>query len=673
MTTTDTTRPPTRLLLRHDVAFLETLEGTYVRTGGEGFMIRGRSAFAYVSALLPHLDGASTEQDLLDGLPEQHVASVGSLLACLREKRALIDVPGSGPEVPEDLAERFASQRSLLLHHGDDGSGFMRVVSARVRVVSRSARHRAALGECLRANGVGAGPDGEVVEAEDLPPHGSTRPVDVVVGLSPETHDGELVTLGERATAAGSAFLPLLRVGEEIQLGPWQSVADGPMLASALLRQAENGSAGAEAVLRTAQLGGASAPDDDVLSPGADDLAISMLGFELFKLVSGVIPSDLDGGLLLLDADTVETRVEPVVLHPLLAPVALEAPGVVGPGREAEPPEARPADDAAAYQRFSRHVHRRSGVLQQFADDAVPQMPLRAAVLEAAAVRREPFVVFGTDDVLSCRLRAMEQAAALHALRLHRRAAPFLGWLTLEGDEADGLVRAHDLEGRPQVVSRAALLASPASRRNTRQAPGLAGLAAGPTLDEATERAVCSLLSEKALDSVAAGIVALHPAEVAPTPLDGSLDLDLDRAGRELGVLARGARTEGLELRWYAGDASMAVAAVAVEGQSHALLAAGPTWSDAARVALLAVLGAHQLRGRDLVVSDPPGTRRVSLDHLPISLSEVPAESAAGSTVAERVARWRDSGHEISVVELTTPDLRGATHVVRAVETVPRS
>ena len=86
-----------------------------------------------------------------------------------------------------------------------------------------------------------------------------------------------------------------------------------------------------------------------------------------------------------------------------------------------------------------------------------------------------------------------------------------------------------------------------------------------------------------------------------------------------------------------------------------------------------AVLGAHQLRGRDLVVSDPPGTRRVSLDHLPISLSEVPAESAAGSTVAERVARWRDSGHEISVVELTTPDLRGATHVVRAVETVPRS
>jgi hypothetical protein len=61
--------------------------------------------------------------------------------------------------------------------------------------------------------------------------------------------------------------------------------------------------------------------------------------------------------------------------------------------------------------------------MRRFDDDAVPQIPVKTAVLLAPAATVEPIVTFGVETVLEARLGALEAAAARYALNLHRRCS----------------------------------------------------------------------------------------------------------------------------------------------------------------------------------------------------------------------------------------------------------
>lgn len=112
--------------LRQDVAFLQTLEGVYVRGHDGAFVIRGAGAYQYLSALLPHLDGGSTMAEIVAGLPDAHASAVRNLLGTLARRGVVLDGPDPRSALDPETRTKYAGQLALLDHYGDDGTGFAR-------------------------------------------------------------------------------------------------------------------------------------------------------------------------------------------------------------------------------------------------------------------------------------------------------------------------------------------------------------------------------------------------------------------------------------------------------------------------------------------------------------------------------------------------------------------
>ena len=400
-----------RPILRHDVAFLEAQDGLVVRVDGVNFFVRGRTAYRYLSALVPHLDGDTTLAELVAGLPESQGDTVRSLIEALHSKGAVIDAHEPPEDIDESLLDQFADQRLLLLHHGDDGRGLARILAARVLVHGRDEQPMTQLMSALSDNGIGHGPDGLLAVTQGVT-EDTLAGVDVLIHVCTQRHSGELLELARFCTAAGCAFLPIVRLGDQLMLGPWQGPGQSGGVASLLIRLRENAIDGADEILAAAAVGGPASRRPGLLAPAAPEIAVALAGFEVFKTLAGVIPSQLHDRVLFLDSLTLSTRSEFLVPHPCVSDY------------RADPPTSAPRSDdqiEADYTRYQGLVSAHCGLMAEFSDDKAPQIPLRVGVLSAPACAPEAIVEFGTDTVLGCRLRALERAAAHYALALHTR------------------------------------------------------------------------------------------------------------------------------------------------------------------------------------------------------------------------------------------------------------
>lgn len=484
---------PARPRLRQDTVVLETPDGMFVRGAQDSFIVRGKSAYRYLSILMPHLDGTTTTQKLTEGLPEAHAAAVRSLLAQLASRGVVIDAPEPGDVVGAALRERFGPQVALLEHHGDDGHGFLRVARARVAVAADSTGAGTELARALEANGVGA--HGSVTVH---PLGGGTAPAgaDLVCVSAIEGPHPRLLEHARAAREAGAEFLALLRVGERLVLSPVQAADGGADLCSLLLRMSDNAIFGA-AELWQAVGAGVPAPAPPALPGAAVPVALGITAFEVFKSLSGVLTPDVAGRAVIIDPELLTARSEPVAAHPaaLSRPVPRPAPAGADD----------PADVEAAYVRFEAVVAETTGIMRGFDDDALPQIPVKTAVLRAPAVRPEPVVAFASDTLLRARLTALERAAAEYALGVHRRCAPLreaagdatpvhaprlASWTGTAVPEWTPVAAQDMADGSALAVDRHAVLAGPWDRGAARYEPDLAGLAAGPTAREAAERAL---------------------------------------------------------------------------------------------------------------------------------------------------------------------------------------
>src|SRR4051794_11744414 len=96
--------------MRTDISFLETEDGVYVQGNGDPFVVRGPSAYRYLSALLPHLDGSTTLADLLAGLPAAHAATIRSLITALASRGVINDAPERSAVLDAWTRSRFGGQ-----------------------------------------------------------------------------------------------------------------------------------------------------------------------------------------------------------------------------------------------------------------------------------------------------------------------------------------------------------------------------------------------------------------------------------------------------------------------------------------------------------------------------------------------------------------------------------
>ncbi|WP_433011821.1 hypothetical protein [Kribbella sp. CA-294648] len=659
------TNPPAELVrprMRQDVAFLETLDGVYVRGTDGAFVIRGAGAYRYLSALLPHLDGNTAMTDIVAGLPSAHEGAVRSLLGTLAARGVVLDGADSRALLDDDTRTKYASQLALLEHHGDDGTGFARAAAARVIVTSADQQAAATLVEALLVNGVGSAEQGFV----RFDTHPDPADADLICLLALDGPSPQLFTLADQARRAATAYLPLYRVGDLLAAGPWQGSVS---IHSALLRMSDNGLPGTTDLWQAGVVGAAAAPAQLALANGASTLLISMAGFEVFKKLTGCIAADIDGSVVLVDPDRLTVRTERVLAHP----------AVPHDDADLEPvAEGNESEGEWAYRRFDRVVADSVGAMRRFDDDAVPQIPVKTAVLRAPAAAAEPIISFGVETVLEARLVALETAAARYALNLHRRCslltepAPdaesvvpeqletWLGVTRTDGRQA----AASDLADQaPLAVPRGAALTGPLDWNAAEYEPELSGLAAGPRAAEAASRALISAVGAAAVAAVARGELPI--VRVPDATIAAALD---PQQHRRLMILAQELVAEGSQLTFHLGRGVVPVGVVAISNglRQQVIARSGASWVQAVETALLTAVGERQLAGTAFARVD----QRVRLD------TDLTGALVAGPEAGEPeltdivddqqiVAALTASGRRAAVVDLTPPDLAGVTTVAR--------
>lgn len=676
---------------RQDVAFLDTPDGVYVKAPDGPFLLRGAQMYRLVSALVPQLDGLTPLTSLLADLPEHQARLVEQLVDSLGDRAVVREAGEPRPELA-----RFDRQRMFL---GDLGStdGFDAVTRARVVVVGSDGADCDVVARGLVENGVGAVEPGAV----DVLGPGEVRDdvldaADALVVVELGHPQPGAVDLSRRAVGR-CRCLSVVRLGDEIVLGPWQDAAGPAALESLLLRAAENGHAGAGLWWRVTGAGPRAAAPQPALPAVAGEIALSSVAFEVFKELGGLGRYGLHDALLRLDPTTLEMVTENAPAHPA-ARTGRPAPTGAAPAPVPPPEE--------YYAGLSRLSGRLAGVVQDFEDDAAPQLPVKVAVLAARALGSHPVVAASTDTVLAARVAAFERALGEHALHAARREALPGGSdaghaVPDAGDLATALApgartgvepvrEARDLlTGETVTVPAAAVLAGPWARERTEFWPTADGVACRRTPEEA----------------VAAGLVDALTAEVArdveagSTPLGEVLEEELVTAwgasADQLTTLLGNARTLGLRVRLFRVEGPVPVAAVLddADPEPRGLLVGAVTFRAAVEEALTRLVATAQLRatpwaqacaergpwfttsGARCVAGTAGDGHPSATDPAAAAKAGTPGTAEPAGTddpqrvVAPLLAALAAEGRRALAVDLTPPDLRGLTTVHRVLLT----
>lgn len=399
----DTT--PIRPRLRHDVVFADSgQDGVFVRHSDGGFMLTGRTAYTWLSALSPYLNGQHTLDDLCAGLTEERRAMVTMIVNTLLERGFARDAKPGEERLTADVAEAFRRQLDFVAHYSDDEHvRFSRFRDARILVVGPGSVVTAAAVNLLR-NGAGrvdvACAAGATVAADvaarvgdlgdvagsavawhrSVPTAAELDGLDAVAVVVTPATSRLVCDLLTRGGTGGPVVFPVTPVADRIVFGPVTRPATAPCWACAMLRLPASVDPGAVADLwRSAALPGGG--DHTSVGTRTAGMVGSEMAFELFRFLTGCLVAETDGSVLVQDRLTMETRREQLLPHP-------RCPVCTGfPVRLADEPAplrsdlAQPAADGdphpfkRAFDLLSPHV----GIVLEYTDDRFDQAPVKAA------------------------------------------------------------------------------------------------------------------------------------------------------------------------------------------------------------------------------------------------------------------------------------------------------
>ncbi|MEU8518866.1 TOMM precursor leader peptide-binding protein [Streptomyces sp. NBC_01216] len=738
----------TRPRVRRDVLFTRTPQGVIFHNAEGGFQLSSPSAYRFATLLVPHLDGSRTVAEICEGFKDPQRAMVGGLVKALYARgfaRPVPDpsVPGPGPAVEPAVAARFAQQIAYIDHYADDaasrfaafrgtrvavlGDGpvagrcalsLIRNGCAHVGVTTASAEGPSAAAEfgALRSEAAELRAQGSPAEVTTLPgagPGGTGdwsryEGYDVVVAACGRDAFGTATALLGRGVPEGRLLLPAWTFGGRAVVGPVGTPRSVGCAACAALRLGANGDA-AEAAELWSGLALGTGTGTEPRGPLAAILG-NLLGFEVFRLVTQVLPAESSGQVLIQDMASFDVLAERLLPHPRCPhcrtrPVPPEPVDLTAaPERPAfRPVVAAPPEDGATegplaeLDRRSLAVRPSVGVFTRYADEPVTQTPLKVGAVEVGlgAAGTRTIAAFDVQHTAGARLRALNAAAEVYA----EYVVP--GLLPLDGSPSAGrpdaaprvspetLVTATGAGGDPVVswVPAVSLLTKEPARvpagavrpfgpdnRDRLFEPSRAGAGAGGGLPEAAAAGLLSAVAYDALRRSVRGtgrVTVLSPAQLEGDPEAGFLlraaghmerDVELldlgeaERTGVSV-VLARTRPTEpGEPVRWAAG-AALDRSAAAVD-------------------ALRDLLGTVQLAAEGVLgVPDTGGPLLADLDAALVAVTAPgdavgPGPHRTAVTWADVLGRLAASGRDALVVPTHAADLPGAgIHTVRVLLT----
>lgn len=729
--------------IRRDVLFTKTAEGVLFHNAERGFHLQSASAYQFASLLVPFLDGEYTVADICADLGDSQQAMVMELVAALFERGFARDVPlprpgEAGEVLPPEVAARFDAQLNYIDHYADGARGrFGAFRQARIAVLGGGFAARSCALSLLRngAAGLGVTPgpsdpaaadDRVRAEAAELTRQGCPTTLttldarqelytwdeldgyEVVVCAGPGSAR-QVSALLREGVPAGRTLLPAWQHGARAIVGPLMRSHSQPCWVCAVLRLGANTDPGDSADLWSSLSPAAPQPGlaDRRMSRPLAAMVGNLLGYEVFRLITGFLPAETEGKIIIQDAETMDVFTEPVQPHPRCPycqdPGDAAVAAGLGRGVDLALPSVATADQAEdgedllveLTERSAILVATNAGVFTRFDDDTLTQTPLKISrvSLGTGHTGRRTVAAFDLRHVVGSRLAALRVACEVYsehtvagtnaavggslptatdpaqtAGALRAAGIPFVPPSALSS--ASGLVS--ESADVPRWVVATSLIthgsaAVPAAAvrtfgpDNTTMICSLtaAGTAAGDSLPEACTRGLLSALSYDALQRAIRGIAAVSWVPMASFETDPELTFLL-RSARNLD-----APLELIDLGETARSSVPVLLARTVDpGSGLPLFALGSDFSgrQAAVTAIRDLLGQVQL-ARDLpgVAIDTGDPLITAFEPSSLAVTGTADDVLGVGTSADVVlARLRLGGLDAYAVPTTSADLRAA-------------
>ncbi|MFF0725622.1 TOMM precursor leader peptide-binding protein [Streptomyces sp. NPDC004134] len=693
--------------LRRDVLFTQTPGGVLFHNADGGFHLAGRTAYRFASLIVPHLDGSRPLTDICAGLGAPQRAMVAELVGSLVERDFARDAaPAVEPGPPAAVAERFAAQIAYVDHYVDEAAArFARFRGTRVAVLGTGEAARWCVLGLIR-NGLAVvaaeeRPEAALAEADELTAAGTPAALDAVDAGALGSYEVIVVTgadaparthaLLRAGLAEGQLLIPAWTFGDRVVVGPRSGGLTAGCLGCALLRLGDTTDPAAAAAL-LAELAGvaepAAVPAGGALAGPVAAMVGNLLAYEIFRTVTGALPAETEGQVLIQDLDSLDVVAEPLRPHPRCPRCAGPAAGPGADGSELRPEEltvaepvtvetAREAEElVAGLNRLGDALIRpHVGVFTRYRDEELTQTPLKVSRIEVPLGGGTRLVsAFDVHHLAGARGRGLRAAAALYAehaapvrplpelpAKLRRLGPGALVAAGGTGVTADGVTawaRVTSLLTKDEVaVPAAALCPSGAANRDGLVLRGSWGTGAGECVGEAAGHALLSALAHEALLRAARGGHGATPVRAQPTSDDAEW-VFLTRSAETLGVpvelLDLGeqersgvsvalAREPGVGARWAVG-ASLTPAGAAVAALRDLL----------GQVQLAAETGAAPDTGDELLPDLAPGAIQ------PSGGEAGDAGDAGPVTFPMVLDRLRAAGRDVLWRDTTPADLRSA-------------
>lgn len=737
----------TRPRVRRDVLFTETPGGVLFHNADGGFHLTGRTAYRFASLMVPHLAGHHRLADICQGFGPAQQAMAAELVKTLYERGFARDIPEdetatpetATPETPDArtpvphtlpdpltdaVTTRFAAQIAYADHYADGAlARFRRYRTTRVAILGTGPVARWCALSLVRNGGARLAVEGdadsdrtllaEIAElaAQDCPVTVDSLPADpdwaaldgydivVVTGADASARTHALLSAG---VPEGTTLIPAWTFGRRSVTGPLSKAGSAGCWSCAVLRLGGNTDAGTAADIWSEVAGGATAraAGRSPLTGPVAAMSGNLLGYEIFRLTTGVLPAETDGQVLVQDLESLDVMAEPVQPHPrcaLCAPAA-ETPRPALPGGLTLPvtPTVESAGEAEALveglNRISTALVRPfTGIFSRYEDESLTQTPLKISRVELAVGHgpRRRIAAFDVHHLAGARLRALYAAAETYVEHVvpvtPDTGPPGAGVTALAPDSLTtgsgtgagvGTVGAWFtatslLTKEPVRVPAAAVRPfGPYNAERLHQAT-TAGAGAGPSPQEAAGRGLLSALAHGALLRAVRGEAR---GALVTSPAAGEPDADPELVFLLKSVPNVGIRAELVDLgeqehsgahvvlaRETGGPDAAGPGAVGAgsEGRGRWAVAAGLSRTTAACAALRDLVGQVQLDTEDPDSTVDTGDPLMGeLAAATVLLTAEPVAADATATTFDAVLdRLRAAGRDVLYVATTPADL----------------
>jgi bacteriocin biosynthesis cyclodehydratase domain-containing protein len=705
--------------LKHNSVFLYTPEGVLFQNGTTSFYIRGSSVAQWITTLSAYMTGAFTVEQLANTLSPRHRVVLLKLLQALLEKGIVKDHVLEAPDLlDETIRQRFRAQIDYIDHFADRPQERFQSWRAKRILLLGDGRIRLALATSLLRNGLkevflATSSENELLErtltqeldllARDACEAHVTfvdagvggkaldlHSYDVLVYCPERTSLKEALELNERCVQAGCAFLPVLLTDAFAILGPFVREQDESCLLCALHRlSSQQGGAGEQLDLLSLWRSAATAMD---LAEGSalfsDLMALrigSLLGFELFKALTQAIPYETQSGLIFHKLATMESRKARLLAYPgcpLCARKKDHSPQHLEEVVNSQSNEPRSA--AEMLEASEVLFDPTCGVMSEFADDTIVQLPLKGSQLFIArAQERMSAIAYSLQTVEQARYQALLQGIKRYAQSLVNER------VVLRASRNDMLAAGRDaiapstlllatgtypilpdrplewmpaysfLEKRQVYVPVAAVYVDSSFNRRNSFTKTWAGVAAGQHFEEVLHKGLLSALSYEYILQAVRGripVERIDPQAFAQTDNDSTL-------------LLRSLAQMGYTLTFYqlpSAPLAITIASFASQegGARYSWVGSGLSSLQSLREALQTSVGALQFFQATQRFPDPAeydGCLAFPF-HADVPLREQEeGEELHETSLLQLKERVRVSNHDILFADITPPDIREHT------------